>query len=144
MLHCRVVTPFMAQTQVKAFGSIPLPGDLFISAAYQNLSGPDYDANLLISSADAIGLGRPLSAGWALVPLVAPQTLFEDRISRLDFRISKIINYGRLRFQINLDAYNLMNTSDVRGVNSSFGPRWGAPNYIIDPRLVQIGGQIDF
>ena len=37
-----------------------------------------------------------------------------------------------------------MNTSDVRGVNSSFGPRWGAPNYIIDPRLVQIGGQIDF
>ena len=78
------------------------------------------------------------------MPLVAPQTLFEDRISRLDFRISKIINYGRLRFQINLDAYNLMNTSDVRGVNSSYGPRWRAPNYIIDPRLVQIGGQIDF
>ena len=144
MLHCRVVTPFMAQTQVKAFGSIPLPGDVFISAAYQNLSGPDYNADMLIASGDAMGLGRPLSAGWALVPLVAPQTLFEDRISRLDFRLSKIINYGRLRFQINLDAYNLMNTSDVRGVNSSFGPRWGAPNYIIDPRLVQIGGQIDF
>ena len=144
MLHCRVVTPFKAQTQYKAFGSIPLPGDIFISAAYQNLSGPAYDANLVIFNNDVMGLGRPLSAGFAVVPLVAPQTLFEDRISRLDFRLSKIINYRRLRFQINLDAYNLMNTSDIRTVNSSYGGRWGYPNSIIDPRLVQIGGQIDF
>ena len=144
MLHCRVVTPFKAQTQYKAFGSIPLPGDLFISAAYQNLSGPAYDANLFIGNDAVMGLGRPLSAGFAVVPLVAPQTLFEERISRLDFRLSKIINYRRLRFQINLDAYNLMNTSDVRTVNSSYGSRWGYPNSIIDPRLVQIGGQIDF
>ena len=144
MLHCRVVTPFMAQTQVKAFGSIPLPGDFFVSAAYQNLSGPSYDANLVIFNDNVVGLGRPLSAGFAVVPLVAPQTLFEDRISRLDFRVSKIIEYRRLRFQINLDAYNLMNTSDIRTVNSSYGGRWGYPNSIIDPRLVQIGGQIDF
>ena len=144
MLHCRVVTPFKAQTQYKTFGSIPLPGDLFISAAYQNLSGPAYDANLFIGNDAVMGLGRPLSAGFAVVPLVAPQTLFEERISRLDFRLSKIINYRRLRFQINLDAYNLMNTSDVRTVNSSYGSRWGYPNSIIDPRLVQIGGQIDF
>ena len=144
LLHCRVVTPFRAQTQFKMFGSIPLPGDVFVSAAYQNLSGPAYDANLVIFNDDVIGLGRPLSAGYAVVPLVAPQTLFEDRISRLDFRLSKIVNYKRLRFQINLDAYNLMNTSDVRTVNSSYGSRWGYPNSIIDPRLVQIGGQIDF
>ena len=144
MLHCRVVTPFKAQTQFKMFGSIPLPGDVFVSAAYQNLSGPTYNANLLIFNDSVMGLGRPLSAGFAVVPLVAPQTLFEDRISRLDFRLSKIINYRRLRFQINLDAYNLMNTSDVRTVNSSYGGRWGYPNSIIDPRLVQVGGQIDF
>lgn len=144
LLHCRVVTPFRAQTQFKMFGSIPLPGDVFVSAAYQNLSGPAYDANLVIFNDDVIGLGRPLSAGYAVAPLVAPQTLFEDRISRLDFRLSKIVNYKRLRFQINLDAYNLMNTSDVRTVNSSYGSRWGTPNSIIDPRLVQIGGQIDF
>ena len=144
LLHCRVVTPFRAQTQFKMFGSIPLPGDVFVSAAYQNLSGPAYDANLVIFNDDVIGLGRPLSAGYAVVPLVAPQTLFEDRISRLDFRLSKIVNYKRLRFQINLDAYNLMNTSDVRTVNSSYGSRWGHPNSIIDPRLIQIGGQIDF
>ena len=144
MLYCRVVTPFGAQTQVKAFGSIPLPGDVFISATYQNLSGPDYQANLTVGSGATFGLGRSLSARRATVPLVAEQTLFADRISRLDFRVSKIINYGRFRFQINLDAYNLMNTSDVRSTNSTYGGRWGAPNSIIDPRLVQIGGQIDF
>ena len=144
LLYCRIVTPFGAQTQVKAFGSIPLPGDVFISATYQNLSGPDYQANLTVGSGATFGLGRSLSARRATVPLVAEQTLFADRISRLDFRVSKIINYGRFRFQINLDAYNLMNTSDVRSTNSTYGSRWGAPNSIIDPRLVQIGGQIDF
>ena len=144
MLYCRIVTPFGAQTQVKAFGSLPLPGDVFISATYQNLSGPDYQANLTVGSGATFGLGRSLSARRATVPLVAEQTLFADRISRLDFRVSKIINYGRFRFQINLDAYNLMNTSDVRSTNSTYGGRWGAPNSIIDPRLVQIGGQIDF
>ncbi len=144
MLHCRVATPFSAQTQVKAFGSIPLPGDVFISATYQNLSGPDYQANLIVGSGATFGLGRPLTGRRATVPLVAEQMLFADRISRLDFRVSKIINYGRFRFQINLDAYNLMNTSDIRSTNSTYGPRWGRPNSIIDPRLVQIGGQIDF
>ncbi len=143
-LYCREVTPFSAQTQVKFFGSVPMPGDFFVSFAYQNLSGPDYDANQLIFSGDTIGLGRPLSAGFAVVPLVEPQTLFGNRISRLDFRASKVINYGRFRFQINFDAYNLMNTSDIRTINSTYGSRWGNPNSIIDPMLMQIGGQIDF
>jgi hypothetical protein len=58
--------------------------------------------------------------------------------------MSKVINYGRLRFQTNFDAYNIANISDVRSINSAYGPRWGYANSIIDARLLQIGGQIDF
>ena len=78
------------------------------------------------------------------MPLVAPQTLFEGRIRRLDLRVSKILYAGRFRFQINFDAYNALNTRSVLGVNSTFGSRWQQPATIMDPRLMQIGGQIDF
>jgi hypothetical protein len=146
LLYCKTSEPFSAQTQIKAFGSVPLPGDVLVSAAYQNLSGPNYEADLFYPNDQiAPSLGRNLSGGGGrVVPLVAPDELYGDRISRLDVRVSKTINVNRFRFRINLDAYNLVNTSDVRSINSSYGSRWGFANTIIDPRLFQLGGQIDF
>ncbi|MCY4636082.1 MAG: hypothetical protein OXG04_16505 [Acidobacteria bacterium] len=117
------------------------------SATYQDLSGPPIDANYAATNDEIMAsLGRPLAGGRraATVPLVAPQTLFEGRIRRLDLRVSKILYAGRFRFQINFDAYNALNTSSVLGVNSTFGSRWQQPATIMDPRLMQIGGQIDF
>ena len=147
LLYCNTVTPWSGQTQLKLFGSVPLPYDFLVSAAYQNLSGDTYVADFAYTSAQIEpSLGRPLSGGarTATVPLVDEQVIFADRTTRLDFRVSKIINYNRFRFQINFDAYNLANSSVVRTVNGTYGSRWGAPNAIIDPRLMQIGGQIDF
>ena len=147
LLHCREVKPWTSQTQFKFFGSVPLPGDMVISGTYQDLSGPPINANYAATNAEIMGsLGRPLSgrARTATVPLVAPQTLFEGRIRRLDLRVSKILYTGRFRFQINLDAYNALNTSTVLRVQDAFGARWQQPTQIMDPRLVQIGGQIDF
>lgn len=43
-----------------------------------------------------------------------------------------------------LAAVLLANTTSIRSINSSYGSRWGFPNTIIDPRLIQIGGRIDF
>ena len=147
MLHCREVRPWQAQTQVKFFGSVPLPGDLMVSSTYQDLSGPPINANYAATNAEIMGsLGRPLAGGrrTATVPLVAPQTLFEGRIRRLDLRVSKILYAGRFRFQINFDSYNALNNSAVLAVNQTFGSRWQQPTGIMDPRLMQIGGQIDF
>ena len=148
LLYCNEQTPFSAQTQIKFFGAVPLPADSLISFAYQNLAGPDYEANLFYSS-DQINFVDPSRTGTAggggrVVPLVGPQELFGGRISRLDFRATKYFDLDRFRFQINFDAYNLANTSDVRSLNSSYGSRWGFPNTIIDPRLLQLGGQITF
>ena len=157
LLDCKVEFPFEAQTQFKLFGAVPLPADFLVSFAYQNLSGADYGARRFYSNAEIeTSLGRPLSGGLRgknieiVTPCISSQTtarlceLVGDRISRLDFRMTKIINVDRFRFQINLDAYNLMNTSDVRSINNAFGPRFGFANTIIDPRLLQLGGQISF
>ncbi len=147
LLNCRITTPFEAQTQFKVFGSVPLPGDVVASATYQNLSGPSYNANYAYTTAEIeTSLGRPLAGGrrTAVVPLVAPQTLFDARIKRLDVRISKIVNTGRFRVQINFDAYNALNSNSIKSVNGTYGSRWGNPTSIMDPRIFEVGGQIDF
>ena len=78
------------------------------------------------------------------IPLVPPQTLFEDRITRLDLRLTKIFKYNRYRFQINLDAYNALNSNSIRAVNSVYGAAWRTPLQILDPRLIEIGGSVTF
>lgn len=147
LLNCRVVTPFKAQTQVKLQGIVPIAKGFVTSAVWQNLSGPAFDANLAVTTQQvAQTLGRPLSGGvqTITVPLVRPQTLFEERISRLDLRLSKSFKFQRLRIQANVDAYNVLNANPVRSVNSVFGAAWTRPTQILDARLVQFGGQISF
>jgi len=144
---CHVVTPFKGQTQLKLHGVVPFKGGFMASFNYQNFSGPEVEANYQATNAEiSPSLGRDLAGGAqsVSVPLVVPQTIFEPRITRLDLRLSKIINVRRARFQINLDAYNVFNSNSVRFVNSAYGPNWRQPLSILDPRLFQIGGQLSF
>ena len=78
--YCHVVTPFKAQTQYKLHGIIPIKYGFVAALAWQNLSGPAVNALYSISGVIP-GLGRTLSAGSKIVPIIAPQTVFEDRIS---------------------------------------------------------------
>jgi hypothetical protein len=147
LLYCRDVVPLRGNSQFKLNGSYPLPGDIVISGAYQNIPGPTYDADYPVTSAEvARSLGRPLAGGarTVTVPLVAPNTLYEDRTTRLDLRLSKIFQINRVRLQLNLDAYNALNSDAIRGVNDTYASRWLLPTSIIDPRHIQVGGQISF
>ncbi len=63
LLDCHVVTPFEANTQVKLFGSYPLPGDVIASGIFQNVSGPVILASYSATNAQiAPSLGRNLAA----------------------------------------------------------------------------------
>jgi hypothetical protein len=147
LLNCRVVTPWSAQTQYKLNGVVPLKYDIVAAFAFQNVSGPTFNATWSAPANAVQGLGRPLSGGATTVsvPLVAPQTLYEDRIARLDVRLGKLIRVGsRLRVQVNLDAYNVTNSSSIRSLTSTFGGNWQRPTQILDPRLIQFSGTINF
>ena len=66
-------------------GSLPLPGDVIVSGAYQNMSGPPFGANIFVSNSEVKqSLGRDLSGSRqsVSVPLVGPQTLFLPRVDR--------------------------------------------------------------
>ncbi|MGH2400717.1 MAG: hypothetical protein ACRDF6_12830, partial [bacterium] len=49
---CRVVTPFLANLQVKLNGSYPLPGDVVVSAVFQNIAGQPILANYAATTAE--------------------------------------------------------------------------------------------
>jgi hypothetical protein len=155
LLNCRVEPPFMAQTQVKVFGSYPLPGDFVVSGTFQNIGGIPVLANYQATNAEiAPSLGRNLAAcrgqavctATAAVPLIAPQTMFEDRRTQLDLRVTKLVRMGpRVRLQANFDVYNALNASTILGINPAYGTAaWRRPTAILDARLIEFGGQLTF
>jgi hypothetical protein len=144
---CRAITPFGANTQLKLNGSYPLPMNFSVSAALQNVPGTAYLATYAVPTAQVVrSLGRNLSGGTRTVnvPLISPQTRYEDRRTQLDVRISKIIPAGRTRVQANLDIFNMLNANSVLEVNNTFGPQWRQPSRILDPRMIQLSARVEF
>ena len=93
--------PFVAQTQLKLNASYPLPYDFVVSGILLNLSGPAVTASYSAPNAQiAPSLGRNLAAcptptgactATVVVPVLEPYTRFEDRLTQLDARVTKIL-----------------------------------------------------
>ena len=82
-------------------------------------------ANYAVPNADVVpSLGRNLSgnAPNVTVNLVAPGTMYGDRINQFDLRASKILRHGGGRTMIAVDVYNVLNSSAVLAYNSAFVP----------------------
>jgi hypothetical protein len=142
-LYCHVQPPF--QPDWKGLVSYPLPWwGITTSATFQNRPGPPILANYTVTSASVQNLGRPLSLGSATVPLIAPGTLYGDRLTQVDVRLGKIFRVQRTRIQGAVDIYNLFNSSAILSQNNTFGVFWRTPTNILQGRLVKIGAQIDF
>jgi hypothetical protein len=143
---CRVVAPFA--TQFKGLTSYIIPkAEVQVSATIQSLPGASLSANLVVPSATvARTLGRPLAGGASSVTvnLIAPQTLFGDRINQVDFRIAKVLRFGRSRTQVGVDIYNVMNSNVAQGYLQTFGATWLRPTSVMDARFARVSGQIDF
>lgn len=76
---------------------------------------------------------------------MAPGALFEDRLRRLDLRVTKYFNLPRrMRLQMNLDAYNALNANAIQSLNTTYGPNWLQPLTFMDPKILQISGSLTF
>jgi hypothetical protein len=143
---CRVVAPFA--TQFKGLMSYTIPKiTVQVSSTIQSLPGASLAANLVVPSSQiAPTLGRPLAGNTANVTinLIAPQTVFGDRINQVDFRVAKILRFGHTRTQVGVDLFNVMNSNVAQGYLQTFGPTWLRPTSVMDARFARISGQIDF
>jgi hypothetical protein len=146
--YCHVA--FGIRTQFRGLSSYIVPRlDLQLAATFQSKPGPMLAANYAVpSSAAAPSLGRNLSgnATDVTVNLVAPGTMYGDRINQLDLRVAKTLRFGRSRTLIALDIYNSLNASAVLSYNNTFVPDgpWLQPLTILTPRFLKITAEVNF
>ncbi len=100
------------------------------------------------SAVVAQSLGRAPSGNVTnvTVNLVAPGTLYGDRLNQLDFRVAKILKFGGKPTMIGLDLYNALNSSVILTYNNAFVPggTWLQPNTILTPRMARISAEFNF
>jgi hypothetical protein len=143
---CRVVEPF--RTQVSALGSYTIPrADVLLSGTFQSNPGPSRSVNYRFTAAEIRQtLGRSLASGASglTVNLVAPWEVVGDRINQLDFRVAKILRFGRTRSMLALDLYNALNANPVLNEIQTYGSSWRNPTSVMDARFVRLSAQVDF
>ena len=152
--YCEQTVPWRGQTQIKFNGSYPLPWDLQVSGVLQNLPGLPIQASRTYTNAEILpSLGRnlgscrglPTCTGTVTINnLIEPNTQFENRLTQVDLRLTKILNVGKARVQGMFDVYNLFNASSILAEVTTYGPTWLRPTRILGARTVKFGAQIDF
>jgi hypothetical protein len=146
LLNCDTKPPY--QPSFRVFGSHPLPRDVMVSLAFQSNPGPMILADYSASSAQILpSLMRNLSAGagsTVVVPLIAPGTMYGDRLNQVDARVTKGVHIGRLRIRGNFDLFNLLNANPVLVVNNAYGSKWLQPQYLLPGRLLKLSAQLNF
>jgi hypothetical protein len=142
-LFCHVQPPF--QAGVGGFAFYPLPWfGLNASATLQNRPGPQITAAYTVTTAQVQNLGRPLGLGTATTALIAPGTIYGDRVTQVDFRLGKSFRLQRYRLQASMDVFNLLNSSAILSQNNTYGAAWLAPTQILQGRLIKFGAQLEF
>ena len=133
-------------TQLKFQGMFNLFWDLRTSATYQNLPGIPVFATMTATSAQvAPYLGRPLSSGGTTsIQLIEPYRELEDRITQLDWRVSRVFRFGRTQVEPMLDVYNVLNSSSILTINTAYGATWTRPTEVLLGRAFKIAAQVDF
>jgi carboxypeptidase family protein len=144
--NCQLTLPFLSDVRGLVAYSIPKI-DVQVSATMQSRPGPELVANLTVPSAVvAQTLGRPLSGRRAnvIVNVLNPGELYGDRITQIDFRVGKILRFGRTRSNVGIDFYNVTNSSVPLTYNSTYGATWLRPTAFMPARFVKLTGQFSF
>ena len=72
---------------------------------------------------------------------------FEERVTLLDFRVSKDIETDIGRFRVTFDLYNALNANSVLNRSQTYGTtgaNWGNVTTFTPGRLIKIGGQYNW
>jgi hypothetical protein len=82
--------------------------------------------------------------GSATIDLIVPNTLFEDRITQLDVRLTRTFALGKMRVLGIFDAFNALNASPILSENTRYGGSWLQPTEILAGRTIKFGAQLSF
>jgi hypothetical protein len=71
-------------------------------------------------------------------------SLFLDRVSQVDFAVSRDFQIAKLRVRPQVDIFNALNTNAITQVNTAFGPSLLQPQSVLNPRLFRINVRVTF
>ena len=142
--YCRIAEPFLTQFKLVAAYTLPRIG-VQVAGTVQSIPGPVVQAGVVYPAGSLTGpLGRPfVGAATAVVNVIAPATEYGDRLNQLDFRIGKVLRFGRGRAALNVDLFNALNANPVLTENPNFAS-FRQPLSVLNPRLVKFSAQVDF
>jgi hypothetical protein len=141
---CDLTSGWLTQFRGLATYDVPVI-DVQVGAIYWNRPGPSLTANT----------GVTLGNTTFIFGAIAPGTLYGDRISSTDLRVSKAFRVGRSRrVGAGLDIYNFFNNASPLSYSagssflfSSSEPRYPLgirPTSILSARLFRITGEFSF
>jgi len=144
---CHQESPFLPQYKALASYTLPWYG-VRVSGTLQSLPGLVVAANNIFNNTNrptTTTLARPFTLGQANVNLIQPNTTYGDRVNQIDLRLTKIVNVGHGRLDLNVDFYNAFNSDAVTLENAAFSAAaWRLPLTVIQPRFVKFAARWDF
>jgi hypothetical protein len=146
--YCHVAYGML--TQFRGLATYVVPKiDVQVSGVMQSKPGALLAANYAVpANIVAQSLGRPPSGNVTnvTVNLLAPGSMYGDRINQLDFRAAKLLKFGGTRTMIGVDIYNALNSSAILTYNNTFVPAgtWLQPNSILTGRMTKISAEFTF
>ena len=92
-----------------------------------------------------VGCGNGIPAG-RLIAERHDYTGVDISSAQLDFRVAKILKFGRTRTNIGFDIYNLMNSNPILTYNTAYNPtgNWLVPTSVLQSRFLKLSASIDF
>jgi len=128
---------YNARWQLNANGFYQLPAGLEIGA---NLFARQGYVEPLVFQVSAGGDGRVRALGTPQFDQVRYPSLWD-----FDLRVAKMITLDRVKFQVSLDAFNLLNANTTLAQSRLIGSSaFGAINEIISPRIARVGVKFQF
>ncbi len=143
---CHQETPYQAGYKGLASYLTPWWG-IRVAGTFQSLIGPQVPATNIYNNTNrttTTDLARPFTNGQANVNLIQPGSMWGDRLNQIDLRLTKVVNVGSGRIDLNVDFYNAFNSDAVLTEVGSFGPVWRLPTSVIQPRFVKLAVRYDF
>ncbi len=144
--YCRQETPFLTQWKGLASYTLPWYG-IRVSGTFQSLYGPPIVATNIYNNTNRLTqttLPRPFTLNQATVNVFEPVSEYGDRLNQIDLRLTKIVNLGKGRLDLNVDFYNAFNSDAILTELGAFGPAWRVPATVIQPRFVKFAARYDF
>ena len=153
---------------LKLAGSYPLPWGIQLSGAFQSNQGPSATStattrNMVATRGTtrypsncpspcpagavilpATFIGSPTAPTSLTVALVPYNTAFVERITQLDFKVSKNFRAGRYTVAPTLEVFNVNNSDAIISyVSTNFlSASYEKPNSIMQPRMVGVGAVV--